>query len=191
MRSETYEKTAAGSNFPPRTPHNRRLRIIAEVDRLGCHHYPDSSGRADHRGAFSAWTMAAIIATSAPRPTRIVTPSASISMPPASQRRAPTSGLALRRAILRSWPTVTAGTMASTTAGTNGGSSAIGLGNRRACRRQVNTCCGVGPCRRAISETTAPGTSVSSTIRALSFLSDLSVWSSIDTSRSAVILPRQ
>ncbi|SDF02803.1 hypothetical protein SAMN05216337_1042100, partial [Bradyrhizobium brasilense] len=138
-----------------------------------------------------------------PRPTRIVTPSASISMPPASQRRAPTSGLALRRAILRSWPTVTAGTMASTTAGTNGGSSAIGVGNRRACRRQVNTCCGVSRCRRAISETTAPGTSVSSTIRALSSLenqrrrpvsvitssrravtSDLSVWSSIDTSRS-------
>ncbi|MGY2803854.1 hypothetical protein ACVIHF_000584 [Bradyrhizobium sp. USDA 4506] len=75
--------------------------------------------------------------------------------------------------------------------------------HRRACRRQVNTCCGVSPCRRAISETTAPGTSVSSTIRALSSLenqrrrpvsvitssrcavtSDLSVWSSIDTSRS-------
>jgi hypothetical protein len=79
---------------------------------------------------------------------RLVTPSASISMPP-------TSGLALRRAVLRSWPTATAGTMASTTAGTNGGSSAIGVGNRRACRRQVNICCGVSPCRRAISETTA------------------------------------
>ena len=95
------------------------------------------------------------------------------------------------------------GAMASTTAGTNCGSSAIGAGCRRACRRQVNTCCGVSPCRRAISETTAPGTSVSSTIRALSSLenqrrrpvsvitssrravtSDLSVWSSIDTSRS-------
>ena len=93
--------------------------------------------------------------------------------------------------------------MASTTAGTNGGSSAFGGGNRRACRRQVNTCCGVSPCRRAISETTAPGTSVSSMIRALSSLenqrrrpvsvitssrpavaSELSVWSSIDTRRS-------
>jgi hypothetical protein len=107
--------------------------------------------------------MAAIIATSAPRPTRIVTPSASISMPPIS-------GLALRGAVLRSWPTATAGTKASTTSGTNGGSSAIGVGNRRACRRQVNTCCGVSLCRRAISETKAPGTSVSSTIRALSSL---------------------
>lgn len=78
MRSEICEKTAAGSNFPPRTPHNRGLHIIAEVDRLGCHHHPDSSGPADHRPAFSAWTMAAIIVTSTPRPTRIVTPSASI-----------------------------------------------------------------------------------------------------------------
>src|SRR5215471_15279730 len=32
MRSETYEKAAAGRNFPPRTPHNPALRIIAEVD---------------------------------------------------------------------------------------------------------------------------------------------------------------
>lgn len=91
--------------------------------------------------------------------------------------------------------------MASTTAGTHCGSSAIVAGDRRACRRQVNTCSEVSPCRRAISETTAP--SVSSTIRALSSLenqprrpvsvitssrrgatSDLSVWSSIDTSRS-------
>lgn len=28
MRSEIGEKTAAGTNFPPRTPHNRGLRII-------------------------------------------------------------------------------------------------------------------------------------------------------------------
>jgi hypothetical protein len=72
----------------------------------------------------------AIIATSAPRPTRIVTPSASISMPP-------TSGSALRGPVLRSWPTATTGAMVSTTAGTNGGSSAIGVGCRRVCRRQV------------------------------------------------------
>src|SRR5215472_3579544 len=32
MRSETYEKAAAGRNFPPRTPHNPALRIIAEAD---------------------------------------------------------------------------------------------------------------------------------------------------------------
>src|SRR5437667_359565 len=64
--------------------HGKPLHSLAEVDRLGCHHHPDSSGRADHRLAFSAWTMAAIIATSAPRPAWMVTPSASISIPPTS-----------------------------------------------------------------------------------------------------------
>jgi hypothetical protein len=78
-------------------------------------------------------------------------------------------------------------------------------GWRRACRRHVNTCCGVSPCWRATSETTAPATSVSSTIRALSssearrrrpvpvitssrrtVASGLSVWSSVDTSRSPI-----
>src|SRR4051812_14252121 len=34
----------------------------------------------------------------------------------------------------------------------------------RACRRHPNNCCGVSPCRRATSETTAPATSVSSTM---------------------------
>ena len=58
----------------------------------------------------------------------------------------------------------------STTAGTNCGASmsVLAPAGRRACRRQPNTCCGVSPCRRATSETTAPGTSVSSMIRALS-----------------------
>jgi hypothetical protein len=31
MRSETYEKTAAGRNVPPRTQHHRALRIIAHI----------------------------------------------------------------------------------------------------------------------------------------------------------------
>lgn len=38
----------------------------------------------------------------------------------------------------------------------------------RAWRRQVNSCCGVNPLRRATRDTTAPGASVSSTTRALS-----------------------
>jgi hypothetical protein len=37
----------------------------------------------------------------------------------------------------------------------------------RACRRHVNTCCGVSPRRRAMFETTAPGANVSSTTCAL------------------------
>lgn len=31
MRSETYEKTAAGRNVPPRAQHHRALRIIAHI----------------------------------------------------------------------------------------------------------------------------------------------------------------
>ena len=79
-------------------------------------------------------------------------------------------------------------------------------GSARACRRQVNTCCGVSPCWRAISETTASRASVSSTTLALksaenrrrrpvpvitssrrtSVTSGSSLWSSIDTSRSPI-----
>ena len=59
----------------------------------------------------------------------------------------------------------------TTTAGANIGASSgtertsNGL---RASRRHVNNCCGVRPCRSATSETTAPGISVSSRIRARS-----------------------
>jgi hypothetical protein len=36
--------------------------FLAEVGRLGCYHHLNSYGRPDHRIAFSAWTMAAMIA---------------------------------------------------------------------------------------------------------------------------------
>jgi hypothetical protein len=96
---------------------------------------------------------------------------------------------------------------ASTTAGTKcGGAFSAPAIECRACRRQVNTCCGVSPCRRATSEITAPTTSVSSTTRALkspenrrrrpvpvitskrrtSVPSGSSLWSIIDTSRSPI-----
>ena len=57
-----------------------------------------------------------------------------------------------------------------TTAGTNIGGSGVGslMSGCRARRRHVNSCWGINPCRRATSDTTAPGASVSSTIRALS-----------------------
>ena len=99
-----------------------------------------------------------------------------------------------------------AGAFVSITAGTNFGAvlSTPGFANARACRRQVKTCCGVGPRRRATSETTAPATSVSATTsllkssencrrrpipvttssRRTSVASGLSVWSSVDISRS-------
>src|ERR1700750_2690554 len=72
---------------------SKPFHSLAEVDRLGRHHHPDYSGRADHRFALSAWTMAAIIAASAPRPARIVTPSTSSVIPPTSK---PVRGPALR-----------------------------------------------------------------------------------------------
>jgi hypothetical protein len=73
-------------------------------------------------------------------------------------------------------------------------------------RRHVNTCCGVRPCRRATSETTAPGASVSPTTCVLKssvncrrrpvpvitstrrtvVTSGSSSWSSVDTSRSPI-----
>ena len=106
----------------------------------------------------------------------------------------------------RSRATPAGGAVSTTTAGTKFG-AAFSVGpaaDCRACRRHVNTCCGVSPRRRATSETTAPTTSVSSTIWALkssenrrrrpvpvitsnrrnSVASGLSVWSSVDTSRS-------
>src|SRR3954466_5814680 len=141
--------------------------------------------------------MAAIMWASAPRPARIVMPSTWISMMPAS-------GLGLHRVgALRSSQRAGAAATASTTAGTNSGASALVIEGLRACRRHVNTCCGISPWRRATSETTAPGKSVSSTISALSssenrrrrpvpvitssrrtVTSGSSVWSSVDTSRS-------
>lgn len=63
-----------------------------------------------------------------------------------------------------------AGNIGSKTAGTNLGAPASLAIGWRACRRQVNTCCGISPFRRATSETTAPGTSFSSTIPALKIL---------------------
>jgi hypothetical protein len=77
----------------------------------------------------------------------------------------PRFGSALQRGSMRSGPTAAADV--STTAATNCSSSAFVDRSWRACRRQVNTCWGVSPCRRAISETIASGTSVCLTIRAL------------------------
>ena len=197
MRSKTYEKTAAGRNVPPRTLHNHTLRIIAEVHWRRRHQHPNRARRTDHVLAFKARSTAATVLASAPRPIRTLTPSISTSMLPElrSARR-----VRLRCRMAR------AGKADSTTAGTNFGAPVSLAAGRRACRRQVNTCCGVSPFRRATSETTAPGTSVSSTMPALkssenwrrrpvpvitssrrtAVASGLSVWSSVDTSRSPI-----
>jgi hypothetical protein len=99
------------------------------------------------------------------------------------------------------------GNAASKTVGTNCGALlSVLTAGCRACRRHVNTCCGVSPCRRATSETTAPGASVSSMTPALkssvkwrrrpvpaitssrrtAVTSGSSLWSSVDTSQSPI-----
>jgi hypothetical protein len=162
MRSETYEKTAAGRDVPPRTLHNRTLRIIAEVDRLGRHHDPDCTGWPNHAPALNTRSTAATVSASAPRPIRTVTPAISTSM-------MPTPGSASHHGALRRRRTG-ADAGAAATAGTNCSPSVFDptasvLCN---CRRQPNSCCGDNPCRRATPETLSPLVIISPTIRALS-----------------------
>jgi len=93
--------------------------------------------------------------------TRTVTPSIAISMM-ADPNSPPRGSLAPGGAI--------GGTAVSIIAGTNAGAfqSCPDDECARACRRQVKTCWGVSPYRRATAETAAPRASVSSTMRALS-----------------------
>src|SRR3979490_3037070 len=105
--------------------------------------------------------MAAIICTSAPRPTHIVTPSPSTSI-------VPTSGSDLHRNAWRRWRRAGARATASTTAGTNCNSSASEAAASLRWRRQPNNCCGVNPWRRATAQTESPLATISATIRALS-----------------------
>src|SRR6185437_4375953 len=174
------------------------LGSLAEVHRRRRHQHSNRARRTDHVPAFRARSTAATILASAPWPIRTLTPSISTSMLPELRvrwRGRPRDGRA--------------GNAGSTTAGTNFGASAAIATGRRACRRQVNTCCGVSPFRRATSETTAPGTSVSSTIPALkssenrrrrpvpvitssrrtAVVSGLSIWSSVGISRSPIQRP--
>src|SRR5439155_5354616 len=132
------------------------LGALAEVHRLGRHPHPHRTGRTDHVPAFSARMTTATVLASAPRPTRTLTPSISTSMIPEARSTGRTCWRCRRRAV----PSSNAD---STTAGTNCGTSvpASALAGCRAWRRHVNNCCGASPCRRATSETTAPGTSVS------------------------------
>jgi hypothetical protein len=94
--------------------HQRRqsLGTFAEVDRPGRHHHPDRARRSDHAPAFNARSTAIKVFASAPRLTRIVTPSISTSI-------IPPAGSALHGGALRWRRTVDAGGATSTTAGTN------------------------------------------------------------------------
>src|ERR1700687_633633 len=141
------------------------LGAFAEVDRLGRYHYPDRARRADHAPAFDARSTALTVFTSAPRPTRTITPPISTSIVPAP-------GSALHCWALRWRRTADAGEATSTTAGTHCSPSPSESPARdsRICRRQPNNCCGDNPCRLATPETESPLVTISATIRALSSL---------------------
>jgi len=118
--------------------------------------------RPDHNGAFSARITAATVLASAPRPTRMATPSFSSSITPASRAAFRCRCFAGRVAAKSDFGS-------ATTAGTNNGSGAGAFANRtRAARRQANTCCGESPRRRATALTVSPASQLFATIRAFS-----------------------
>src|SRR5712691_3975596 len=110
------------------------LCSLAEVDRLRRHHNPDVPGWSDHECALSARITASIARGFASAPTRTSTPAISSSIPSAlDRRRARRGGMGARGF----------GCTVSTTAGTNTAGNADA--DRRASRRQANSCCGVSP----------------------------------------------
>jgi hypothetical protein len=139
------------------------------------------------------------VAVERPAPFSIVTFTPATSIAITAMRRRDTARAARwRGGFAGGAATVGSGTI---TAGTMAGSVAAVL---RASCRQVNSCCGASPWRRATTDTTAPGASVSSTIRARSSTlqrrrpiaplitsrrrtgpGGSSLWSSLDTKRSS------
>src|SRR5215203_834954 len=185
---------------PHRLTHEggQAVGTFAEVHWPGRHHHANGTRRPDHELAFKARITAAIAFGLAPGPTRTATPLISSSIPLADERPLPLRARGSGRAA-GSWSAA-----AATTAGTNETASFPASSGRRASRRHPNSCCGKSPCRRATSDTTAPGASVSSTMRALSSTDHrrrppkplmtsirlsgplgLSLWSSPDTKRSS------
>src|SRR5208282_2951288 len=160
------------------------VHAFTEIDRLHRDQNLYAAGGNNHEAAFTARRTSFSIAASTPGGMRIVAAPITTSMGAAS---VPLSGT---------------GAVAKTT----GAKETPSAARSRASRRQVNTCCGVNPYRRATCDTTAPGASVSSTTRALSsseirrrlpvpviissrrtvVTSGSSVWSSVDTSRSPI-----
>ena len=153
MRSETYKKTAAGRNVPPRTLHNRVLRIIAEVHRPRRHQHPHSRAHRDHVAAFTARSTSRKKTRSTPGSARTTTPAISIAIDP----------------VPFDFAAAAADGGAATT-GTNRGVASSGNTKRpcRAALRHANRCCDVISCRRATSEATAPGAKDSATMRPFS-----------------------
>ena len=145
-----------------RTLHNHALRIIAEIDRPRRQQNARSGWDGDHGRDADARTARSTAvncaASSTPGTTRTTAPASLTSMTAAVEAVRGTG----------------AGTIVSVAIGTKAGiaDAEVGIGpapaSTRAARRQVNTCCEQTCQRRATSDTRAPGTSVSSTIRAFS-----------------------
>src|SRR5215216_2193978 len=151
---------------PHRLPHQcgQTLGAFAEVHGPCRHHDPDGARGPDHEPTFSARMTAAIAFALASGPIRTATPSISSSIPLDDDVR---NNRRCRWGSGRgSTDAIGAGT--STTAGTNAADAKATSCVRRASRRHPNSCCGDSPCRRATSDTTAPGTNVSSRMRAFS-----------------------
>src|SRR5271165_5307835 len=123
----------------------------AEVHRLRGHQHAYSRRNRDHVAARTARRTSTSQPTSTPRSTRTTTPAISIVIKAAA-------GFA------------TAVFSGATTTGTNSAAASAGSASRpaRAALRQTKRCWGVTSCRRATSDTTAPGAYDSATIRPLS-----------------------
>ena len=141
-----------GHQLPPRTPHNRRLRIIAEVYRLRRDHNLHARRSRDHVAALTARSTSRSHAGSTPTAARTTAPPISML-------------IVTERCVAASAPRPAP--RSSVTTGTNSGASSAGRlsSPARAALRQPNNCCGVRPRRRATSDTTAPGRYDSATIR--------------------------
>src|SRR3954452_6709988 len=133
-----------------RLTHESREAIgpFAEIDRPRRHQDAHRARGPDHEATFSARITAVIASGLAPDPIRTTMPSIATSIPMTGPGRRPHRGCDAGGGPGE----------ASTTAGTNrAGGSLMSNRERRASRRQVNSCVGVSPCRRATPQTVLPG----------------------------------
>src|SRR5215210_4481373 len=135
-----------------RLTHKSRETVcpFAEVDRARRHHDANRARGPDHDTAFRARITAPIASGHAPDPIRTTMPSISTSIPVTD----------LCRRARRGCDAGGGGRLgeASTTAGTKSmGGPWTGSRERRASRRQANSCAGATPCRRATPHTVFPG----------------------------------
>src|SRR4051794_3395457 len=133
---------------------HKAIRALAEVHGLRGHQHLHPSRNRDHVAAFTARSTSRSQPRSTPRSARTTAPAISMVITP--ETVTPTAA-------------ATSSSRASLTIGTNIGTSSAGNVSKpaRAALRQPNRCCGDMSCRRATSDTTAPGAYDCATIRPL------------------------